>query len=85
MFSRRAQNTSYDWLFTTVPQPCANNRSLIWNRGKGIGGSTAVNFMAWGVGNDSMIAPLTIYHSYTYSLQRPASGEIDGLIAILVE
>ncbi|KAF9518736.1 GMC oxidoreductase [Hydnum rufescens UP504] len=41
-------NASYDWLFTTVPQPCANNRSLIWNRGKGIGGSTAVNFMAWG-------------------------------------
>ncbi|KAF7977296.1 hypothetical protein HWV62_4267 [Athelia sp. TMB] len=41
-------NASYDWLFTTVPQTLANNRSIVWSRGKTIGGSTALNFMAWG-------------------------------------
>ncbi|KAJ7085972.1 GMC oxidoreductase [Mycena crocata] len=41
-------NASYDWLFSTVPQIHANNNTFIWNRGKVLGGSTAINFMAWG-------------------------------------
>ncbi|KAJ7688579.1 GMC oxidoreductase [Mycena rosella] len=41
-------NASYDWLFTTVPQVNANNNSFTWDRGKVLGGSTAINFMAWG-------------------------------------
>ncbi|KAJ7595084.1 GMC oxidoreductase [Mycena floridula] len=41
-------NASYDWNFLTLPQERANNRSFSWNRGKAIGGSTAINFMAWG-------------------------------------
>ncbi|EIN06345.1 alcohol oxidase [Punctularia strigosozonata HHB-11173 SS5] len=35
--------TSYDWGYTTVPQPSANNRALSWSRGKVLGGSSAVN------------------------------------------
>jgi len=41
-------NPSYDWNFATVPQPLANNRAVPWNRGKTLGGSTAINFMAYG-------------------------------------
>ncbi|KAJ6522467.1 alcohol oxidase [Mycena capillaripes] len=41
-------NSSYDWLFSTVPQVHANNNTFTWNRGKVLGGSTAINFMAWG-------------------------------------
>jgi choline dehydrogenase-like flavoprotein len=41
-------NASYDWLFSTVPQVHANNNTFGMNRGKVLGGSTAINFMAWG-------------------------------------
>ncbi|KAJ7872785.1 GMC oxidoreductase [Mycena olivaceomarginata] len=41
-------NASYDWLFSTVPQEHANNNTFTWDRGKVLGGSTAINFMAWG-------------------------------------
>ncbi|KAJ7090131.1 GMC oxidoreductase [Mycena epipterygia] len=41
-------NASYDWLFSTVPQIHANNNTYVWSRGKALGGSTAINFMAWG-------------------------------------
>ncbi|KAJ7784188.1 GMC oxidoreductase [Mycena metata] len=40
-------NASYDWLFKTVPQAHANNNTYLWNRGKALGGSTAINFMAF--------------------------------------
>ncbi|KAJ7590009.1 hypothetical protein C8J56DRAFT_936647 [Mycena floridula] len=39
----------YDWLHKTVPQTNANNRQLNWNRGKGLGGSSAMNMMLWNV------------------------------------
>ncbi|KIM89884.1 GMC oxidoreductase [Piloderma croceum F 1598] len=37
----------YDWAFTTNPQKNANNRVSLWNRGKGLGGSSAMNFYGW--------------------------------------
>ncbi|KAJ7088106.1 GMC oxidoreductase [Mycena epipterygia] len=40
-------NASYGWLFTTVPQAHANNNSFMWSRGKMLGGSTAISFMAF--------------------------------------
>ncbi|KAJ4253463.1 hypothetical protein NW762_010621 [Fusarium torreyae] len=39
--------TKYDWNFTTVPQPGANNRTLPVNRGKVLGGSSALNLMTY--------------------------------------
>jgi choline dehydrogenase-like flavoprotein len=39
--------TKYDWQFETTPQPGFNGRKLPWNRGKVLGGSSAVNFMMW--------------------------------------
>ncbi|KAF7303488.1 putative choline dehydrogenase [Mycena indigotica] len=41
-------NASYDWLFRTVPQAHANGNRFVMDRGKVLGGSTAINFMAWG-------------------------------------
>ena len=58
-----------------VPQPVANNRAVSWNRGKTIGGSTAINFMAYGV----KLSASRFHRVVTYLFfQRPASGEIDG-------
>ncbi|EPS94380.1 hypothetical protein FOMPIDRAFT_62470 [Fomitopsis schrenkii] len=37
----------YDWGFTTTPQQHSNNRVMTWNRGKGLGGSSAMNFLVW--------------------------------------
>ena len=43
--------TEYDWQFETTPQPGLNGRTLPWNRGKVLGGSSALNFMMWNRGN----------------------------------
>ncbi|KAI4643286.1 uncharacterized protein J4E79_011226 [Alternaria viburni] len=37
----------YDWNFTTIAQPGANNRVFAQNRGKVLGGSSALNLMTW--------------------------------------
>ncbi|KZT10003.1 GMC oxidoreductase [Laetiporus sulphureus 93-53] len=37
----------YDWKFSTVPQGHAANSALVWSRGKGLGGSSALNLMLW--------------------------------------
>ena len=46
-------NTEYDWQFETIPQPGVNGRKLAWNRGKVLGGSSALNFMMWHRGSKS--------------------------------
>ncbi|KAH9934323.1 GMC oxidoreductase [Fomitopsis serialis] len=37
----------YDWGFSTTPQIYSNNRTMGWNRGKGLGGSSCMNFYVW--------------------------------------
>ncbi|KDQ20011.1 hypothetical protein BOTBODRAFT_62375 [Botryobasidium botryosum FD-172 SS1] len=37
-------NPGFDWAFKTTPQPYANNGTLPWARGKGLGGSSGINF-----------------------------------------
>ncbi|GAA6013692.1 hypothetical protein JCM10207_004822 [Rhodosporidiobolus poonsookiae] len=39
--------TDVDWAFSTTPQEKAGGRSVYWPRGKVLGGSSALNFMAW--------------------------------------
>lgn len=46
-----AVNTAYDWNFTSVPQAATNNRSWTLTRGHVLGGSSALNFMAWTKGS----------------------------------
>jgi choline dehydrogenase-like flavoprotein len=40
-------NTPYDWNYTTTVQPGFNNRSIVYPRGFGLGGSTAINLMVY--------------------------------------
>ncbi|KAH9928320.1 GMC oxidoreductase [Fomitopsis serialis] len=35
----------YDWIFETTPQKHCNDRTIVWSRGKGLGGSSAMNFL----------------------------------------
>ncbi|EPQ58624.1 alcohol oxidase [Gloeophyllum trabeum ATCC 11539] len=44
-FAALLANSRFDWNYTTVPQPGLNNRSLPFQRGRVLGGSTAVNYM----------------------------------------
>ncbi|CCM05473.1 uncharacterized protein FIBRA_07694 [Fibroporia radiculosa] len=37
----------YDWRFPTKPQAGAADISFTWSRGKGLGGSSAMNFLLW--------------------------------------
>ena len=42
--------SKYDWQFQTVEQPGLNGKRLAFNRGKVLGGSSALNFMTWNRG-----------------------------------
>ncbi|KAJ8516435.1 hypothetical protein ONZ45_g6250 [Pleurotus djamor] len=44
-------NTTFDWGFLTTPQPKLNNRPIPANRGKVLGGSSALNFLIYGRGS----------------------------------
>lgn len=39
--------SAYDWQYVTSPEPGLNDRSVPWPRGKVIGGSSAINAMAY--------------------------------------
>ncbi|TFK61171.1 alcohol oxidase [Pluteus cervinus] len=44
MIGSMIANPTYDWTFFSTPQPLANNRPVLQPRGKGLGGSTLINF-----------------------------------------
>ncbi|KAF9073605.1 hypothetical protein BDP27DRAFT_1417078 [Rhodocollybia butyracea] len=46
-FGMQINNPEYDWAFTTVPQKFCNNKEYLWSRGKGLGGTSAMNFSIW--------------------------------------
>ncbi|KXX76631.1 Versicolorin B synthase [Madurella mycetomatis] len=50
-YSGRPLGGPLDWRFETTPQPGLGDRKLSWNRGKVLGGSSALNFMTWNRGN----------------------------------
>ncbi|GLI74784.1 hypothetical protein PoHVEF18_003032 [Penicillium ochrochloron] len=43
--------SKYDWQFETISQPGIGGRSLKWPRGRVLGGTSALNFMAWNRGH----------------------------------
>ncbi|KDQ20144.1 hypothetical protein BOTBODRAFT_27554 [Botryobasidium botryosum FD-172 SS1] len=45
-FGAHFGNPQYSWLFKTIPQPHSNYKVFPWARGKGLGGSSAINFFA---------------------------------------
>lgn len=46
-----AIGSKYDWQFETIPQKGLINRSIPWPRGRVLGGTSALNFMAWNRGH----------------------------------
>ncbi|KAJ7145705.1 GMC oxidoreductase [Mycena epipterygia] len=46
-FGRTFKNSKYDWAFMTEKQKFSNNNEFMWSRGKGLGGSSGLNFYAW--------------------------------------
>ncbi|KAJ6457413.1 alcohol oxidase [Mycena vitilis] len=46
-FGTRFGNPQYDWGFQTVPQESCKGRVFAFNRGKGLGGSSALNYMQY--------------------------------------
>lgn len=47
----RLWRSEFDWEFSTVPQSRAADRSVYWPRGRGLGGSSAINAMIYIRGN----------------------------------
>ncbi|KAI1259766.1 GMC oxidoreductase-domain-containing protein [Xylariaceae sp. FL1019] len=41
------RGTSIDWQYLSVPQIYANNQSMLWSAGKGLGGSSLINGMTY--------------------------------------
>ncbi|KAI0749620.1 alcohol oxidase [Daedaleopsis nitida] len=50
-FGQAIGNPDFDWNFSTVPQSGLNNASVFYSRGKMLGGSSGLNFMAWDRGS----------------------------------
>ncbi|KAF8466292.1 GMC oxidoreductase [Gautieria morchelliformis] len=46
-YGKTLGNPNYDWFFPTVKQPHANDKVVYWSRGKGLGGSSGLNFACW--------------------------------------
>ncbi|RDB23961.1 Versicolorin B synthase [Hypsizygus marmoreus] len=46
-FGATLGNPKYDWASYTTKQSHSNDKEILWSRGKGLGGSSAVNFHAW--------------------------------------
>ncbi|KAH9843598.1 GMC oxidoreductase [Rhodofomes roseus] len=46
-FMRQLRQPEYDWAFWTVPQKHSGDKVISWSRGKGLGGSSAMNFLMW--------------------------------------
>ncbi|KAH7924718.1 alcohol oxidase [Leucogyrophana mollusca] len=38
---------AYDWQFKTTPQEFCGGKEFSWSRGKGLGGSSSINFLCW--------------------------------------
>ncbi|KAI0313070.1 alcohol oxidase [Amylostereum chailletii] len=46
-FASHFGKPQYDWGYTTVPQKGSSDRSVYWARGKGLGGSSGINFFQY--------------------------------------
>ncbi|KAI0748355.1 alcohol oxidase [Daedaleopsis nitida] len=51
LFGQAIGNPAFDWNFFTVPQTGLNNATLLYPRGRMLGGSSGLNFMAWDRGS----------------------------------
>ncbi|KAJ5087054.1 hypothetical protein NUU61_008361 [Penicillium alfredii] len=80
--------SAYDWQFATVAQPGLGGRSLPWPRGRVLGGTSALNFMAWNRGHRAdydawIVSPKEYADLYTHakSIAQKTGRPHDELLA----
>ncbi|KAJ7635378.1 GMC oxidoreductase-domain-containing protein [Roridomyces roridus] len=80
---RSAMTWQFDWAFPTVKQRFVNDREFVWNRGKGLGGSSGNNYYMWSkpaAGDINAIAGSSLL---SVSLQPEAGKTYCTLMAVL--
>jgi choline dehydrogenase-like flavoprotein len=50
-----ALGTSIDWLYQSVPQKYANNKSQVYDAGKALGGTSTINGLSFTISKRSML------------------------------
>jgi choline dehydrogenase-like flavoprotein len=83
-FAGRLANTQFDWNFTTVPQPSLNGRSLGFERGHVLGGSTCINFMAFTRGSQddwNRFAKVTNDQGWSWNSILPYAKKLEHFVA----
>ena len=53
-FTLAFKEASLNWGYKTVPQSHLKSQEIDYSRGKGLGGSTAINFSCWVIGADEV-------------------------------
>ncbi|CAJ2502198.1 Uu.00g095920.m01.CDS01 [Anthostomella pinea] len=74
-------NSTQNWGYKSTPLPQANNRQISLDRGKGLGGSTAINFTFWTRGpRDEWdeLARLTDDDAWKWENTERRFGQIEG-------
>ncbi|KAL9608482.1 MAG: hypothetical protein Q9167_006690 [Letrouitia subvulpina] len=82
-YMRLIGNPEYDWKWTTVPQAGTGNRSHEYNRGKGLGGSSAINLMMYIRGQATEYddwATITGYQTWGWNGLKPFFLKHEGFI-----
>ncbi|KAI0337923.1 alcohol oxidase [Trametopsis cervina] len=47
VYGENLGNANYDWAHMTTKQKALADRQILWSRGRGLGGSSGLNFMVW--------------------------------------
>ncbi|KAI0687617.1 aryl-alcohol oxidase-like protein [Cytidiella melzeri] len=79
----RLIESQFDWNFTTVAQPGLNGRSILYERGYVLGGSTSVNFMAYCRGSKddwNRFATVTGDQGWSYSSILPYAKKMEDFV-----
>ncbi|KAJ2979772.1 hypothetical protein NQ176_g3052 [Zarea fungicola] len=84
------KNPAQSWAYTSAPEPSLDNRELEVVRGKGLGGSSAINFAAWTEGpRDDMerMADVTGDESWRWEnvkerYRKLTAPDVDGSVRI---
>ncbi|KAI0687624.1 aryl-alcohol oxidase-like protein [Cytidiella melzeri] len=82
-FVGRLGGSQFDWNFTTVAQPGLNGRSIAYERGFVLGGSTSVNFMAYCRGSKDdwdRFARVTGDQGWSYNSILPYAKKMENFV-----
>ncbi|KAF9561263.1 FAD/NAD(P)-binding domain-containing protein [Agrocybe pediades] len=82
-FAFNLANSAFDWNFTTTPQAGLNGRSVEFERGHGLGGSSSVNGMVYTRGSSSdydRFARVTGEPSWSWDALQPYIRKHEGFV-----